>query len=143
MKSTLLALAALSLGGAGCVVVEHHDVKAGDPLDARLYLTWEMNDSKTSVRLDCQSAGADTVRVNATNAGTNKVYSDLFDCKAGAGRTYSLTAGDYYINVDLLSCGADSSCRSPFVVSSASTVGPYGVWSDGELDLGHFVFLVD
>ena len=143
MKSIVMALTALSLSAAGCVVVEHHDVNAGDPLDAQLYLTWVINDSKTGVSLDCQSAGADTVRVSARNSGTGKTYADLFNCGAGAGTTYSLTAGDYYISVDLLSCGADTSCRSPVVVSSASTVGPYGVWYDGELDLGHFVFLVD
>ena len=143
MKIALLALAAASLGGAGCVVVSHDDVHAGDPLNAQLYLTWETNDSKTGARIDCHAAGADTVRVSARNASSGSTYADLFDCDAQSGTTYSLTAGDYFINVDLIACGHDPSCLNPSVVSVASTVGPYGVWTDDEFDLGHFVFLVD
>lgn len=143
MKLNVLALAAASLGGAGCVVVTHQDVNPGDALAAKLYLTWEVNDSRTRARIDCRSAGADTVRVTARNSSTQSAYTDLFKCDRASGTTYSLTAGDYFINVDLVACGGDKACLNPTVVSSASTVGPYGVWSDDEFDLGHFVFLVD
>ena len=145
MKMYAFALAAASLGGAGCVLVHHEDdVRAGDPLDAQLYLTWETKDSHTGARLDCRSVGADTVRVAARNSSTEKTYTDLFGCDAPAGKTFSLTAGDYYIDVDLVSCGPDTAaCQTPRVVSRASTVGPYGVWTNEEFDLGHFVFLVE
>jgi hypothetical protein len=143
MKLNVLALAVASLGGAGCIVVSHHGVEAGDSVDARLYLTWETKDSKTGAPIDCHSAGADTVRVSARNSGTGSVYNDLFSCDELGGTTYALTAGDYFINVDLVACGKDSACLHPVVVSSASTIGPYGVWSDDEFDLGHFVFLVN
>ena len=143
MKINVLTLVVAALSGAGCVVVEHHDVAAGDPLDAQLYLTWETKDSHTGGRIDCHSAGADTVRVSARNSSTGSVYTDLFGCDAQSGTTYSLTAGAYFVTVDLVACGTDRACLSPAVVSSASTIGPYGIWSDDESDLGHFVFLVD
>src|SRR4051812_34546968 len=98
MKISILALAAASLGAAGCFVVSHDDVAAGDPLDARLFLTWETNDARTGARVDCRSVGADKVRVSARNSSTGSVYNDLFACDAPSGKTYSLTAGDYYIN---------------------------------------------
>jgi hypothetical protein len=143
MKINVLALAVACLGGAGCVVVSHRDdVNAGDPLDAQLYVTWETKDSTSGARIDCRSAGADTVRVSARNSGTGRVYVDLFDCAALSGTTFSLTAGDYFVTVDLVTCGTASGCPSPAVVSAASTIGPFGVWSDDEVDLGHFVFLV-
>jgi hypothetical protein len=142
MKLSVLALAVASLGGPGCVVVAHDDVDPGDALDAHLVLTWVVNDSKTGARIDCQSAGADTVRVTARNSNTGSIVTDLFDCGVGSGTTYSLTAGDYYINVDLVACRGDRACLRPDVVSVASTVGPYGVWDDADFDLGHFVFLV-
>jgi hypothetical protein len=141
MKLNVLVLAAASLGGAGCVVAAHDDVRAGDPLDARLVLTWETTD-KTGARIDCVSAGADTVRVVTRNFSTGDIVTDLFDCEAGAGTTYSLTAGDYYINVDLVACRGDSACLSPTVISAASFLGPYAVWDDGDFDIGHYVFLI-
>ena len=52
-------------------------------------------------------------------------------------------SGHFDVTVDLVACGTDRACLSPAVVSSASTIGPYGIWSDDESDLGHFVFLVD
>lgn len=143
MKSTVLALAAALSGASGCIVSDQGDVRAGDRLAAQLYLTWETQDSRTNERISCYSAGADTVRVTARNASTDTVYTDLFDCGAGAGKTYSLTAGNYYINVDLVRCAGDASCVSEPALSSASTIGPYGVWDDVEFDLGHFVLLVD
>ena len=143
MKISVLALAAASLAGAGCIVVHHDEVAAGDPLDAQLFLTWETQDAKTRAPLDCHSVGADTVRVSARNGSTGTVYTDLFDCDAQRGTTYSLTAGDYFINVDLVTCGKDSVCLTAPVVSAAPLVGHYPVWTDDELDLGHFVFLVD
>jgi hypothetical protein len=143
MKLSVLAFAAASLGSTGCFVVGHHGVQAGDPLDAQLFLTWETKDARTGVNIDCISAGADTVRVVARNADTGSVVSDLFDCTLGTGTTYSLTAGSYFINADLVACRGDAACLSPVVVSSASTVGPYGVWDDEVYDLGHFVFLTE
>src|SRR5262245_20405438 len=110
MKLGVLTLAAASLGGAGCVVVAHDGVDAGDPLDAQLYLTWDATDSKTGTKVDCYSAGADTVRVTAKNSSTGTIVTDLFDCKSGAGSTYSLTAGSYFINVDLVACRGDRAC---------------------------------
>lgn len=145
MKSSLFALACAVLGASGCVVVTHSTsgVAAGDPLNAQFYLTWATQDNATRVDIDCHSVGADMVRVTSTNTSTGDSLTDLFDCRRGAGQTYSLTAGDYSVSADLLDCAGDSSCRSPVVLSSAVPLGPIGVWFDQTIDLGHFVFLVN
>lgn len=144
MKSTLAlaAAAASSLFATGCIVVGD-TVDPGDPLDAHLLLEWETVESFTNVALDCYSVGADTVRVTARNSSTGKTYVDLFNCDDLAGVTYPLTAGDYYVNVDLASCGPEPDCPFPVILSAASMVGPIGVWDDADYDLGLFIFLVD
>lgn len=93
--------------------------------------------------MDCRAIGADTVRVRSRNAGTGDVIVDLFDCRDEEGTTYDLTAGDYYVTVDLVDCRGSSACTDPNVLSRAPVLGPYGVWGDGEFDLGHFVLTID
>jgi hypothetical protein len=139
MKSNILPLAAALTLISGCIVVSD-GVDAGDPLDAQLYLDWDVRDVVTDDPLTCATVGADTIRVKARNASTGKSYVDLFDCSAFSGTTYSLTAGDYYVTVDIAYCGTDPACSNPDVLSSAATIGPLGVWDDGEIDLGSFVF---
>lgn len=143
MKSRIAALTAAAASlVTGCVVVGD-GVDPGDSLNAGFLLEWDTVDAVTNVAIDCHSVGADTVRVTSRNASTGKSYIDLFDCRDLAGATYSLTAGDYYVTADLASCGPELHCPAPIVLSSASAVGPIGVWDDGDYDLGLFIFLVD
>lgn len=134
-----VALCAVS----GCVVVPDGSVSAGDPLDAHFLLTWVTNDARTGTSVNCYSVGADTVRVRARNVSTGTVLVDLFKCDAATGETFSLTAGDYSVSVDLVACRGDASCRRPDVLSALSTRALFRVWRDDDIDLGHFVFLVD
>lgn len=143
MKSTLIGIVAALAASSGCVVVAHQDVEAGDSLDAYFKLTWTTEDIATGIPLDCFAIGADTVRVIARNTDTTDSYTDLFNCDDLAGSTFDLTAGGYYIDVDLVACGTDPDCFDPFVFSTADTVGLVEVWEDGSYDLGHFVFYVD
>ena len=139
MKPSILPLCAALSFGTGCVITTDR-VNAGAPLDAQFYLDWDTRDAVTNNLITCAAAGADTLRVRARNASTGKTYVDLFDCSDYAGKTFSVTAGDYFVTVSLLHCGADADCRSPDVLSTAATVGPLGVWDDGEYDLGQFIF---
>jgi hypothetical protein len=145
MKSSLIGLAAVIAMTAGCVV--HDSVIAGEPLDAQFYLTWATQkwaaQGNTPVSIDCVTAGADTVRVTSRNISTGKAFIDLFDCGVKEGLTYDLTAGNYEVNVELVDCAGDVACNAPYVVSTAPSLGPIGVWRDAEIDLGHFIFIVD
>lgn len=143
MKSSFVVLSALLCAGSGCVVSSADTVEAGDVLDAHFLLTWTTNDVRTGTEVDCYSAGADTVRVEAHNLSTDVVLADLFDCDAGTGETGALTAGDYTVSVELVACGGDSDCEGAAPVSSLSNRGQYGVWADEDYDLGHFVFLIE
>lgn len=143
MKEKLLVTGALLCAGSGCVVVSDDAVSAGDPLDAHFVLTWVTNDARTGIPIDCHAAGADTVRVRARNVSTGTVLVDLFKCEAANGETFSLTAGDYSVRVDLVRCQADPACRRPVMLSALPTRTLYGVWTDRDVDLGHFVFLVN
>lgn len=138
MKSPLLALAATALLAPGCVI----GVEVGESLEARLILTWSIEQASTRAPLDCALAGADTVRVTSRNTDTGDLAIDLFDCSAESGTTADLVSGNYLINVDLVSCGGGATCNNAPIVSRAATMGPYGIWDDGDYDLGHFVFLV-
>lgn len=138
MKPSILALSAALLG-TGCIITRDR-VDAGERLDAQLYLDWDTRDAATDKPITCAAVGADTVRVRARNASTGKSYVDLFECSDYAGTTARLTAGDYYVTVDLVFCGPETACPNAEVISSAATVGPLGVWDDGEYDLGLFIF---
>lgn len=146
MRSSLLGIWALAGAAAGCIVHTGDGTTGpaapGEPLAAQFSLTWVTRDVHTGLDVNCRSVGADTVRVTARNARTSAALTDLFDCSKGGGRTYSLTAGDYDVAVDLVWCGEDPSCQTPTVLSSAPSVGPISVWYDGTYDLGDFVFLV-
>ena len=139
--TTLFAASIAAVLASGCVVVDD-STEPGDPLYAQFFLTWETADSITGVEVDCVSAGANTIRATASNVTTGDEFVDLFDCRDQAGTTYPLNAGRYWVTVELLWCG-DAACTRPIALSSASTVGPYGVYSDSDIDLGHFVFFVD
>ncbi|MEZ4293465.1 MAG: hypothetical protein R3B70_00690 [Polyangiaceae bacterium] len=143
MNAKSLALAASMLFSTGCIVVSTDTIDAGDPIDARFLLTWTTLDAANGMTIDCFTAGADTVRVRAKNTSTGNVLTDLFDCSSRAGATYEITAGDYYVYVDLVDCRGDTSCRRPRVVSSVSRTALQPVWQEGDYDLGHFVFMVE
>src|SRR4051812_36865733 len=104
MKSSIFALALAVVGASGCVIVSHHTVAAGDALDAQFELTWITTDAMTGSEIDCRSAGADMVRVTSRNTNSGDIVTDLFDCEKRAGQTDSLTAGNYFINADLVMC---------------------------------------
>jgi len=131
MAATGLALAAMA---SGCVVV------ADNSLDASFFLSWETTDAHSGFSIDCLSVGADSVRVIADNLDTREQFVDIFDCRAGQGQTWLTTEGDYQVSVDLVRCGADASCLSQPVIAGTTLSEIFGVYSDGEYDLGHFVF---
>lgn len=143
MKAKLLAAAAVVCAASGCVVVTDDGVQAGDSLDAHFRLTWATNDARTGVEVDCYSAGADTVRVRSRNILTGDDLVDLFDCDARTGETSALPAGEYSVSVDLVACSGDAVCDAPRVVSALAHRALYQVWEPIDIDLGHFVFLVD
>lgn len=142
MREKLVAALAATFAGSGCVVVSDDTVFAGDAMEAHFLLTWTTNDAVSGTEIDCRSIGADTVRIQANNLSTGDVIVDLFSCRDGAGTTYELSAGNYSTTVDLVACGGDPTCRRPVVFSTLTARGTYGVWSDDDVDLGHFVFLV-
>lgn len=142
MKDMLWIAGVALCATSGCVIVPDHTISAGDPLDAHFLLTWTTNDLATGTTVDCHSAGADTVRVRSRNTSTGDVLVDLFRCEATNGETFALTAGDYSVSVDLVACRGVPGCEHPDVVSSLANRSLYRVWSDGDIDLGHFVFLV-
>ncbi len=142
MKEKLVAALVAMCAGSGCVVVSDDSIVAGDAMDAHFLLTWTTNDAASGTEIGCQTVGADTVRIQAQNLNTGDVIVDLFDCAVRSGTTYALSAGDYSITVDLVACGGSASCTRPAVFSTLTARGTYGVWSDDDVDLGHFVFLV-
>jgi hypothetical protein len=139
--TTLFAASIAAVLASGCVIVDD-DVDPGDPLSADFFLTWETVDAATGAELDCVSAGANTVMTTASNVTTGNEFIDLFDCRAAQGSSYMVNAGRYWVTVELLWC-ADTACPAPVAVSSAFTMGPYGVYRNMSVDLGHFVFYVD
>jgi hypothetical protein len=144
MNAKLLAAAAALVAGSGCIVVDDEPIEAGESLDAHFQLTWATNDVRTGREIDCRSAGADTVRVRARNLTSGDEIVDLFDCDAKSGETSALPAGDYSVSVDLVACAGDAICAAPNVISAlAERRSRYSIWSDTDIDLGHFVFLVD
>jgi hypothetical protein len=129
---------------SGCVVVPDGDVmSAGDPLDAHFQLTWTVVDERSGVDIDCRSTGADTVRIRSRNISTDDELVDLFDCEVRQASSSALPAGDYAVSVDLVACRGDSVCDDPEVISALSRRTLYHVWQDADMDLGHFVFMVD
>lgn len=142
MKEKLLVAGIALCAGSGCVIVPDNTIAAGDPLDAHFLLTWTTTDARTGEAVNCYSAGADTVRVRANNTSTDDLLVDLFKCDASAGETYALTAGDYSVTVDLVACHGAPGCDQPDVLSTLSNRSRYLVWSDEDIDLGHFVFMV-
>lgn len=144
MNQRLIVAVAAVCAGSGCIVVSDEDmVRAGDPLDAHFTLTWSVNDTRLGVEVDCRSVEADTVRIEARNMTTGQTLVDLFDCEARKGVTYAVTAGDYSVSVDLVACRGEPSCARPDVISELPTRTIHEVWSDGDVKLGHFIFLVD
>ena len=139
--TTLLAASIAAVLASGCVIVDD-DVDPGDPLYADFFLTWETVDAVSGREFDCVIAGANTVRTIASNVTTGEEFIDLFDCRSAQGSSYLVNAGRYWVTVQLLWC-ADTACLAPVAVSSAFNMGPYGVYSDVSVDLGHFVFYVD
>ncbi len=140
---SLIGIVAAALLTTGCIVVAEDTIEPGDPLDARFSLTWSVEDAFTGDLLDCQSVGADTVLVQSTNDLAAEVFVDLFDCRSEAGATQTLTAGDYWVDVQLVDCGGSSDCSDGFVLSETVSLGPYSVYSDRDYDLGHFLFAVE
>jgi hypothetical protein len=143
MKARLPVIAAAALAVcSGCVIDSEETVDAGEPLDADFTLTWEVVDARTESAVDCQLAGADTVRVRSHNTSTGEVVIDLFDCDAGAGTTVDLNAGIYSVSVALLDCRGDPSCKGADILSLTPSRKLYGVWDDGDYNLGDIVFQV-
>ena len=129
----VLSIAAL---GSGCF----YPIEAGDMLDARLSLTWTIEDPSTRAAITCDAVGADLVLVASDNVETGYGFTDTFPCVAGHGSTAPLEAGDYAVTVDLASCHGPTSCASPYVYSSTRIPGVVGVWDDGRYLLGEVVF---
>jgi hypothetical protein len=138
VHAAILAAAFLS---SGCIIVDD-GIDAGDPLNAEFSLTWATVDSVTGMEVNCVWAGANTVRTTATNVTTGDEFVDLFDCRDNGGSTYPVTAGRYWVGVDLLWCG-DSACTAPVAIAPGYTAGRYSVFRDGDVNIGHFIFLVD
>jgi hypothetical protein len=131
---------AAALLSSGCIVKA--GVDAGDPVNAEFWLTWETVDSATSREVDCVSAGADTVWITASNVTTGDEFIDLFNCRDERGSSFPFTAGNYWVTVELLWCGGGA-CDRAVAISPASTVGPYRIYDNVAVDLGHFVFLIN
>lgn len=140
-RLSVIAAAALAVC-SGCVISSEETVEAGDPLDADFTLTWEVVDARTESAIDCQLAGADTVRVRSHNISTGEVVIDLFGCDAGAGTTVDLNAGTYSVSVALLDCRGEPSCKGADLLSLEPLRRLYGVWDAGDYNLGDFVFQV-
>jgi hypothetical protein len=141
MTIAYAASIAAAVLASGCVVVDD-GIDPGDPLDAQFFVTWETVGAISALEIDCIWAGANTVRTSAVNVTTGDEFVDLFDCRDKGGSTYPVNAGKYWVTVDLLWCDNDA-CIAPVVISPASTVGPYSMFRHADVDLGHFVFLVD
>jgi len=140
--TTPIAASFLAAMISGCVVISD-GVRPGDPLNASFRLTWATLDVSTNTEIDCVSAGADTVRTTAVNLSTGDQRVALFDCRRENGAVYGLTAGETVVIVELVRCGDDTACMAPAPVSSELEVGPYFLFGDVSVDLGHFVFPVD
>lgn len=140
---SLIGIAAAALLSSGCIIVAEDSIEPGDPLDAQFSLTWSLEDAFTGADLHCLDVGADTVIVTSTNDLAGEVFVDLYDCRAEGGATQFLTAGDYWVDVQLAACGGAPDCDGGFALSETLSVGPYSVYSNRTYDLGHVIFVVD
>ncbi len=130
MKLPLLALATVALwaGLAGC---GGHAGVEPPPGQDDFFVTWEI-DSLAFGALDCASAGAATVDLDAVNVDSGARFVSTFACDAFQGTSGPVDVGRFDVLVNLTDANGG--------VIDQVDIGVQNLTEAGTIDLGHVIF---
>jgi len=121
-----IGLALAGCGGGGTVTV----TPAGAVQD-NFFVTWEI-DSLAFGPIDCATAGAATVDLDAVNADTGSRFVFTFPCDAFQGQAGPIDVGNFDVLLNLTDASGG--------VIDQVNVGTENITQSGTIDLGHVIF---
>lgn len=127
-QALLLSLVVVAGCGSSTTVVTP---ASPPPVEDNFFVTWEIQ-SASFGGIDCASAGAAAVDLDAVNVDTGARFTDSFDCRDYQGTSGPIDVGRFDVLVQLVDASNG--------VISQTDLGTENVSTAGTIDLGHVIF---